>query len=409
VQIGLQLAASVDTNRRMTIFTLSELPLADLRVDAIYQGGRGGNAGDDPLGPLLRVSNSGGFRYRGSLDQLSMLVLTTSMSDPDWPDALDSETGAFTYFGDNKKPGCGLHDTKRFGNEILRRVFDLAHGSSADRARVPPIFAFASLKPYRDVRFLGLATPGAAGVRPSEDLVALWKVKGGLRFQNYRATFTILDAGEVARNWLNDIIEGSTESGYAPAAWRQWIASGTYRPLTSQRTIEYRNKVEQLPGDDAGRRMISALCGYFSDKPHRFEHCAAALARLALPEVAQLDVTRRSRDGGRDAVGTVRLGRGPGAILIDFALEAKCYGPGNSVGVRELSRLISRLRHRQFGILVTTSYVDRYAYKEIKEDQHPIMIIAANDIVSLLRDHGLGEVEALKSWLASEFPPTAGA
>jgi hypothetical protein len=177
--------------------------------------------------------------------------------------------------------------------------------------------------------------------------------------------------------------------------------------LASQRTIEYRNKAEQLPSDDAGRRLISEIRGYFSDDHHRFERCAAAIARLALPDVAQMDVTRPSRDGGRDAVGAVRLGKGPGAILVDFALEAKCYGPGNSVGVRELSRLISRLRHRQFGILVTTSYVDKYAYKEIKEDRHPIMIIAADDIVRLLRDHGLGEVEALKSWLASEFPVAA--
>jgi hypothetical protein len=104
----------------------------------------------------------------------------------------------------------------------------------------------------------------------------------------------------------------------------------------------------------------------------------------------------------------VRLGKGPGAILIDFALEAKCYGSGNSVGVRELSRLISRLRHRQFGVLVTTSYVDRYAYREIKEDQHPIIIIAADDIVRLFRDHGLGEIGALQSWLTAEFPkPTS--
>jgi hypothetical protein len=77
------------------------------------------------------------------------------------------------------------------------------------------------------------------------------------------------------------------------------------------------------------------------------------------------------------------------------------------VGVRELSRLISRLRHRQFGVLVTTSYVDRYAYREIKEDQHPIIIIAAADIVHLLREHGLGDVASLRSWLASEFPQAA--
>jgi Restriction endonuclease AspBHI N-terminal/Restriction endonuclease len=388
----------------MTLFTQAQLSSANLLVDATYQGGRGGNAGDDPLGPLLRVSNSGGFRYRGSLDDLSMLVLTTSMNDPDWPDALDPETGTFTYFGDNKQPGRGLHDTNRFGNEILRRVFDLAHGSAAGRARVPPIFAFATIKPYRDVRFLGLAVPGASSLKPSEDLVAVWKVKGGRRFQNYRSIFTILDTGEISRAWLNDIIEGRRDSEHAPAAWRQWLISGAYRPLVSERTIEYRTKVEQLPSDDEGRRLVSALYSYFADDPHKFEPCAAAIARLALPDVAQLDVTRPSRDGGRDAVGRVRLGRGPGAILIDFALEAKCYDVGNSVGVRELSRLISRLRHRQFGVLVTTSYVDRYAYREIKEDQHPIVIISADDIVRLLRDHGLGEVSALSAWLAAEFP-----
>ena len=124
----------------MTTFAASDLWKSDLQVDAVYRGLRRGNAGDDPLGPLLQVSNSGGFRYRGSIDQLSMVVLTTSMSDPDWPDALDPETGIFTYFGDNKQPGRALHDTPRRGNDLLRRVFDLAHGSTEERRRVPPIF-----------------------------------------------------------------------------------------------------------------------------------------------------------------------------------------------------------------------------------------------------------------------------
>jgi hypothetical protein len=388
----------------MSTFTVDKLPKADLVVDATYEGGRRGNAGDDPLGPLLRVSNSGGFRYRGSLDALSMVALTTSLNDPDWPDFLDAETGTFTYFGDNKEPGRSLHDTNRFGNELLRRIFDWAHGDATARARVPPIFAFANVKPNRDVRFLGLAVPGAASVKPSEDLVAMWKVKHGLRFQNYRAIFTILDAGHVSRAWIEDLIAGVCDSDHTPAVWRQWQKSGTYRPLASERTVEYRTKLEQLPSDHEAERLITAIYEHFADDPHRFEFCAAAIARLALPDVAHLDVTRPSRDGGRDALGRVRLGRGPGAILIDFALEAKCYDRSNSVGVRELSRLISRLRHRQFGVLVTTSYVDRYAYREIKEDQHPIIIIAAADIVRLLRDHGLGEVHALANWLSSEFP-----
>ena len=39
---------------------------ADLVIDRIYQGGRVGNAADDPLGKLLPVGNQGGFRTNGS-------------------------------------------------------------------------------------------------------------------------------------------------------------------------------------------------------------------------------------------------------------------------------------------------------------------------------------------------------
>jgi hypothetical protein len=68
-----------------------------------------------------------------------------------------------------------------------------------------------------------------------------------------------------------------------------------------------------------------------------------------------------------------------------------------------MSRLISRLRHRQFGILVTTSYIDSQAYREIKEDQHPIVVIAAADIVGILRAHGLADPQAVQKWLDMEF------
>jgi hypothetical protein len=44
-------------------------------------------------------------------------------------------------------------------------------------------------------------------------------------------------------------------------------------------------------------------------------------------------------------------------IVIDFALEAKCKHIESGVGVKELPWLISRLRRRQFSILVTTSFL----------------------------------------------------
>jgi Restriction endonuclease len=43
---------------------------------------------------------------------------------------------------------------------------------------------------------------------------------------------------------------------------------------------------------------------------------------------------------------------------------------GNSVGVKELARLISRIKHREFGVLVTTSYVNEQAYREVRDDGH---------------------------------------
>jgi len=145
----------------------------DLKVDAVYQGDRMGNAGDDPLPLLVEVSNSGGFRYRGRLDALQLLVLTTSREDPDWPDTLDRATGVFTYFGDNKRPGRELHDTPRKGNALLRRIFDLSHSGVEGRQPVPPILLFANTGEWRDVVFLGLAVPGTADLRVSEDLVAI--------------------------------------------------------------------------------------------------------------------------------------------------------------------------------------------------------------------------------------------
>jgi hypothetical protein len=117
-----------------------------------------------------------------------------------------------------------------------------------------------------------------------------------------------------------------------------------------------------------------------------------------------LDITRPSRDGGRDGVGILRIGAGEASITIDFAMEAKCYGMRACVGVRDLSRLISRLRHRQFGILVTTSYVEAQAYKEIKDDGHPIIIVAAADIVDLLRANGYVDTTSVAVWLDREFP-----
>ena len=87
------------------IFEFEELRNARLIVDAIYKGGTAGNASDEPLTKIFNVGVSGGFRKSGSVKPWAMnyVLLTSSMSDLDWPDYLDLRNGLFFYFGDNQK------------------------------------------------------------------------------------------------------------------------------------------------------------------------------------------------------------------------------------------------------------------------------------------------------------------
>ena len=67
-----------------------------------------------------------------------MVILYSSMDDPDWPDFIDVYTGVFTYFGDNKKPGFDLHDTPRRGNKLLQSCFAILHNAPDQRMKIPP-------------------------------------------------------------------------------------------------------------------------------------------------------------------------------------------------------------------------------------------------------------------------------
>lgn len=362
------------------------------------------NAGDDPLPRLIGVSNQGGFRYLGNLDALRLIVLTSIFNDPDWPDNLNRETGILTYYGDNKRPGRSLHETPRNGNQLLRNMFNAVHATPPRREEVAPVLVFGNAGSFRDMVFLGLAVPGAPELTAMEDLVAVWKIAGGERFQNYRASLTILDVPRVSRDWLNDIKAGKSLSQSCPSAWKHWVQRGSYRPLQAEQSVEHRSRVEQIPGTEQSLKILCTIYEYFKDSPVKFESCSTIITQLMDKNFFSFNLTRPSRDGGRDAIGLYRIGHGASAIFIDFALEAKCYDLSNSVGVRELSRLISRLRHRQFGVIVTTSYLNSQAYRELKEDGHPVVVITGKDIVDILSRAGLNSIMDVTHWLESNFP-----
>lgn len=380
-----------------------DLRNADLMVDAVYEGGSAKNLGDDPISKLLGTSNQGGFRHRGSIEpsNLNLVGLVSNLEDPEWPDHLDVELGQFTYYGDNKEPGRELHETKKKGNLILKNIFDFLH--SGERDKIPPIFVFTKGTKGRDVIFRGLAVPGAEGISSVEDLIAVWKARPEGRFQNYKAIFTILDASTISREWLEAIKQDRSFTVSAPTAWSKWLKTGIYSPLRAKRSRKYRKKGEQLPSSGLNRTLVKTIHEYFQGNSYAFERCAVELAKMMDKNIVECEVTRPWIDGGRDAVGKYRIGNEGNSIHVDFALEAKCYSFSNAVTLESTIRLISRLRHRQFGILVTTSYLHSQAYKEIIEDMHPVIVIAAEDIANILKESGYGTRKAVQDWLR-QFP-----
>ena len=60
---------------------------------------------------------------------------------------------------------------------------------------------------------------------------------------------------------------------------------------------------------------------------------------------------------------------------------------------------------RQFGILVTISFLAHQAYQELHSDRLPVVVIAGADIAGILVKAGLGTSEAVREWLTAEFPP----
>lgn len=387
-----------------------EIARADLVIDRVYESGPGVGADSDPLHEMFGVANMGGFRYRGSLKgDLRLLVLYSDGVQPDWPDYLDPTTGDFTYYGDNRKPGRDLLAPR--GNRVLDVIFAASRGSAEDRAGIPPILFFEKAGPKgRSVRFRGLLAPGSHHLAPEEELVAVWRTTSDKRFQNYRSHFTALDAGKISREWIDDRLAGVTESPATPGAWRSWVRSRIYLPLVAPRTVVTRSVAEQYPtGASAAKDMEILDCVHEHFAAYEnwtgFEHFAADIWLMQDPRVESIDVTRPTRDGGRDGVGTYLMGPASDPIRLSFALEAKCYKPrGGGVGVRHVARLVSRIKDREFGVFVTTSHIADQAYQEVREDDHPIVFITGRDIVDILKSKGLRTVEEVRRHLVETYP-----
>ena len=385
-----------------TVVPFEELLTSNLMIDCVYQSGPTCDLSSEVISRLVpSCQNTGGFRWAKRRDDYgkknglpAYVVLYTSMEELEWPDYLDVESGVFHYYGDNREAGCDIHDKK--GNRFLNLVFDMLN--KGDWKNIPPILIFRKTGNRRDVRFLGLAAPGNPRLSADQDLVAFWRTMGNVRFQNYEAYFTVLDTRSdvISRKWLEALITNHEDSiNLAPKAWREFVMGGRQhiQALRAPRITHVPSPAEQLQCSEAGRNIINAIHSYYAKNKNfaEFEACAADVVMKMDPNFEKFELTRPWRDGGRDALGIYKIGTGYNhnpPLTIDCALEAKCY-QGHAVGVREMSRLISRIRYRQFGILVTTSWVDTQAYEEVVSDGHPIMIVTGADIAKTLMKYNV--------------------
>lgn len=380
-----------------------------LRLDAVY---RNTNDWQNPLDQFnsffrfsdgLGINNTSGFRPKSrkggskSIIECGFCVLVTNFGEIEWPDSLDAESGLFTYYGDNRKPGNAIAETRVGGNRLLERAFASLH--SGRRDAISPFLCFESFQGADGMymRFLGLAVPGAEGVSSLDDLVAIWRRVGDQRFQNYRATFTILNEPAIAHSWLEEIVAGVPPASAkgCPQSFARWVKSGKYEALEAQQEVVPRLKDEQLPKTRREWRVLKAV---LSLDDRQFEHASAALLAMMDPRYREIEVTRAVQDGGRDVLAYYRVGHGGHSVSLNVCLEAKRWDPAKGVGVKPMMRLISRIKHRDFGIFVTTSYFDRYVQRELIADGHPVILVAGGDFARILISKEI-EGEPLERWL----------
>lgn len=384
-----------------------------LRVDRLYRNTNDWKKEKDEFNRFFRfqdgkgITNTPGFRPKSSraADSTDILkcvfcVLVTNLGEIEWPDSLDLETGIFTYYGDNRKPGTAISDTQVGGNRLLEAVFERLHAQK--RNEVPPFLCFEVVRTTDGsfMKFLGVACPGAQNVSALDDLVGVWRVRAKHRFQNYRATFTILKDELIKRAWLQDLVDGvrPIESAHCPTGWRHWVKTGIYQALECRRNAQPRSKSEQLPADGEETRVLNQLYTQLTDR--EFEFASAEIARLLDPRFTDLVVTQAVRDGGRDVVGSYVVGHSGHQVRLSAYIEAKRWNPRSAIGVKPMMRLISRLKHRDIGVFVTTSFFDKQVQAELIADNHPVMLVSGGDVAKLLLARELGTPDTLQEWVA---------
>lgn len=389
------------------IYKYEDLEKSDLIVDAVYEGGSLGNYGDDPIHKILPVGNSGGIRKSVRSKTVNYVVLFSTNNENEWPDFFDSSTGILRFYGDNRTPGKDIKDTVKKGNILLENIFHMAEEEKT-RKKNPLVFVFEKYpteNSKRSVKFLGVFVPGSYTSNISESLIAIWRRSGKNRFQNYEAFFSCLNIREIKRSEIEELsLKGISK--FKNPVWIKYITHGLSSNLVlKSQNNEYHieSKNEQLPRSNSELKVLQYIYEYYSKDSYKFESFAAKIVEMMDKNFIEIELTRPFRDGGRDAIGKYIIRSGEiHQHKLKFSMEAKCYNLHNSVGVKEISRLISRIKNKEFGVLVTTSYINKQVLKEVFDDQHPILYVTGIDIIHILNKYNIRNINDIKHFIIKE-------
>ena len=223
-----------------------------------------------------------------------------------------------------------------------------------------------------------------------------------MRFQNYQAEFTILNEVQIDGTWIREILSTRVRDlsdPRTPKSLKKWCSTGVYSPLKVDPKKIVRSISAQLPSPGIETELVSEIITFCRADPYKFETVAIDLWQKYHEIDMEIELTPKFKDKGRDALGSILLGPGVDPIKINFVLEAKCYALNQRVNTKHTSRLISRIKQREFGVLITTAAVDTQAYFEVRSDNHPLIFITGKDIAKLLISKGINSSKKVNLWL----------
>jgi restriction system protein len=124
----------------------------------------------------------------------------------------------------------------------------------------------------------------------------------------------------------------------------------------------------------------------FTLKPTEFEELIAQL--LAEMGFEEIEVTKRSSDGGIDVRGLLVVGE---VIKIRMAIQAKRWKKGNNIQKPTVQQVRGSLGTHEQGLIITTSDFSPGAKNEaLRPDAVPVALMNGEELVALLAEHEIG-------------------